>query len=88
MLVGLLADAGFVAPELSTVDLRITAPSLDAAWEHVERVSMTMRAALRELSPADHFRLRDAIDEAWGAYVQADGTVAFPGRAHVALAEA
>ncbi|MEI2701899.1 MAG: methyltransferase domain-containing protein [Baekduia sp.] len=88
VLVGLLADAGFVAPELSTVDLRITAPSLDAAWEHVERVSMTMRAALRELSPADHFRLRDAIDEAWGAYVQADGTVAFPGRAHVALAEA
>ena len=86
-LAGLLASAGFVAPEISAVEMTIAAPSLDAAWEHVERVSMTMRKALRALSPADHFRLRDAIDAAWSEHLQPDGTVAFPARAHVALAE-
>jgi SAM-dependent methyltransferase len=84
----LLADAGFDEPAIEPIDLTFTAPSLDDWWETVRAMSSTMRPLLESLSPADHYKLRDAVEERWAAYAGPDGAVAIPGRALGAVAEA
>jgi len=79
-----LGAAGFVAPTIESVDLTFEAPSLDAVWDEISERATFLRA----LSPADHYRLRDAVDQRWGAYAAADGSLAIPGRVRCALAEA
>jgi SAM-dependent methyltransferase len=84
----LLEDAGFDDPVVEPIDLTFTAPSVDAWWETQRAMSSSMRPVLDRLSPADHYRLRDAVEAAWAAYVAADGSVAIPGRALGVVAEA
>jgi SAM-dependent methyltransferase len=84
----LLEDAGFDAPTVEAIDLRFRAPSLDAWWTTMREMSSTMRPLLDSLSPADHYKLRDAVEERWSHHVNDDGTVALPGRALGAVAEA
>jgi hypothetical protein len=47
-----------------------------------------MRKLLEDLSPADHYKLREAAEERWAPFITADGTVAIPGRALGVVAEA
>jgi riboflavin synthase alpha subunit len=47
-----------------------------------------MRPVLDVLSPADHYKLRDAVEARWAPYVAPDGSVAIPGRALGVVAEA
>jgi SAM-dependent methyltransferase len=84
----LLADAGFDPPLIEPIELTFTAPDLDAWWETVRAMSSTMRPLLDSLSPADHYKLRDAVEARWAPYVLADGTVALPGRALGVVSEA
>jgi SAM-dependent methyltransferase len=84
----LLQDAGFDDPAVEPIDLTFRAPTVDAWWETQRAMSSSMRPVLDRLSPADHYRLRDAVEAAWAPYVAADGTVAIPGRALGVVAEA
>jgi SAM-dependent methyltransferase len=83
----LLDAAGFDDPEVDTIDLAFRAPSLEAWWEHSVRTSGTTMRQVAGLSPAEHYALRDAFDEAYAPYVTDDG-VAVPARALVAAASA
>ncbi len=87
-LTDIIATAGFQDIELDTVDLRHEFPSLDEVWEHQRDLSPTINAASKGLSPADHYRMRDAFDARFATYVADDGSVAVPGRALVASAVA
>jgi SAM-dependent methyltransferase len=84
----LLEDAGFDDPVVEPLEVTFTAPTVDAWWETQRAMSSSMRPVLDRLSPADHYRLRDAVEAAWAPYVAADGSVAIPGRALGAVAEA
>jgi SAM-dependent methyltransferase len=84
----LLEDAGFDAPLIEPVDLTFRAPSIEAWWETMRAVSSSMRPVLDGLSPADHYRLRDAVEARWAPFAAADGSLAIPGRALGAVTEA
>jgi SAM-dependent methyltransferase len=84
----LLEDAGFDAPTVEPIELTFRAPTVDAWWETQRAMSSSMRPIIEALSPADHYRLRDAVESRWAPYVAADGTVALPGRALGVVAEA
>lgn len=87
-LADLLEDAGFDDPRIEPIDLTFTSPSLNAWWDTLREFSSTMRPALDALSPADHYKLRDAAEAKWAPFVADDGSVAIPGRALGAVAEA
>jgi SAM-dependent methyltransferase len=84
----LLEDAGFDAPAIEPIDLVFRAPSLDAWWDTMREMSSTMRPLLDGLTPADHYKLRDAVEARWSEHLAADGALALPGRALGVVAEA
>jgi SAM-dependent methyltransferase len=81
-------DAGLDAPVITPIELTFTAPAVDAWWDTMRAMSSTMRPLLDALSPADHYRLRDAAEARWSAFAAADGTLALPGRALGVVTEA
>jgi SAM-dependent methyltransferase len=83
----LVDAAGFDDIETDAVDLSFRAPSLDAWWEHTLRTSGWAQQLVAELSPADHYRLRDAFDAAYAEFATDDGLV-LPARTLVAAASA
>lgn len=85
---GLLTDAGFEEIEVADVDFVWEAESLDAWWEHQLAVSVSLGQVLAGLSPAEHHRLRDALDAGYAKYVAPGGTVRLPARARLAAASA
>jgi len=80
--------AGFADVTLDEVRFDVRFASLDAAWEHERQMSVTLALLLPTLSPADHYRVRDAFDERAGEFAGDDGAVTFPHRTHVAVASA
>jgi SAM-dependent methyltransferase len=84
----LLEGTGFADIVVEALDLRFHYPSRDAAFETALDLSPTLSGMLRELSPADHTRFRDALDERLEAFVRDDGGVELPGRTLVAAASA
>ena len=84
----LLGAAGFVEPVVEEVAVSWSSASLDERWEEMVETSVSLPAALKELSPADHFKLREAVDDALAPYVAADGSVELPGLSLVGAAEA
>lgn len=87
-LTDILATAGFADIVVDAVDVVFRFDSLDAVWEHQNDLSPTLTAITKTLTPADHYRLRDAFDERLGPFVADDGSVAVPGRTLVAVATA
>jgi SAM-dependent methyltransferase len=84
-----LFDAtGFVDLELDRLDVAHRAASLDVWWERFLSTSATTAEVVRGLAPAEVYRLRDAIDAGYAAYVQDDGSVTLPGRVLLAAATA
>ena len=83
---GLLEDAGFDEVLVEPLDFVHRHASLDAYFEHTATMSINLRETLDRLSPADHTRLRDAIDDKLRQYVRADGSVELPARTWVASA--
>jgi SAM-dependent methyltransferase len=84
----LLDAAGFDDIEVEPLDFAFHAPSLDEWWAHAIRTSGRFAAVVAELSPAEHYALRDAVDAAYAPYVAADGSLEIPARALVAAASA
>jgi SAM-dependent methyltransferase len=84
----LLDAAGFDDIEVEPLDFAFHAPSLDAWWDHAMRTSGRFSRLVADLSPADHYALRDAVDAAYEPYVAADGSLEIPARALVAAASA
>jgi SAM-dependent methyltransferase len=80
--------AGFDDIEVEPLDLQFEAPSLDAWWEYVLQTSPSAGDAVAGLSPAEHYKLRDAVDAGYARYVREDGSLLMPGRALVAAATA
>lgn len=84
----LLGAAGFSEPKVEEVEVRWSSPSLDDRWQEMVETSVSLPATLGALSPAEHYELREAVDEALAPYVAADGSVTVPGLSLVAAAEA
>jgi SAM-dependent methyltransferase len=84
----LLEITGFEDIEVSAVDFTFNAPDLDAWWDHLSQTSPTLRRTVPGLSPAEHYSLRDAMDEAYAPFVAGDGSVSIPARTLVAAASA
>ena len=87
-LADVVEDAGLDAPLVEPIELRFEVPNLDAWWDTVNATSPTMRELLAGLSPADHYKLRDAAEARLAPFVRDDGSVAIPGRALGATTEA
>jgi SAM-dependent methyltransferase len=84
----LLETAGFDDVEVDGIDLAFGAESLDAWWDFVLQTSPTAVDAVRGLAPAEHYKLRDAVDAGYAGYVRDDGSLLLPARALVAAATA
>ncbi len=85
---GLLEETGFTDITVEQVDVVFRYDDLDAWWDVQLDVSTTLADLVRGLTPAQRDDLRDAIDERLAPHVAADGSVALPGRTHVAAASA
>jgi ubiquinone/menaquinone biosynthesis C-methylase UbiE len=85
---GLLEDAGFTDIVVEQLDLVWNYDDLDAWWDVQLDISTSLARGVGALTPARRDDLRDAIDAQLAPYVAADGTVALPGRTHVAAAGA
>jgi SAM-dependent methyltransferase len=84
----LLDAAGFDDVEVQPLDLELHAGSVDEWWDHAVATSGRFSRVVAGLSPAEHYRVRDAVDAAYAEFVRPDGSVAIPGRALVADASA
>ena len=82
----LLEGAGFDEVQVEAFDFTMGVPSPDAYFEVQNDMSTRLRDRLDALSPAEHARLRDELDEALKPYTQPDGSVALPSRTWVAAA--
>lgn len=84
----LLDAAGFDDIEVEPLDLHFEAPSLNAWWDYVVQVSPSVADVVGALAPAEHYKLRDAVDAGYADYVREDGSLLLPARALVAAATA
>lgn len=84
----LLASAGFTDVVRDSVDFAFHAASSDAWWDHQATVSVSLGEALKKLTPAEHYALRDVVDAGYGPFAGADGSLRLPARALVATAAA
>jgi SAM-dependent methyltransferase len=84
----LLEAAGFDDVIVDYLDLRFHYATRDDVFDTVTDLSPTLSTVLRDLSPADHTRFRDALDERMEPFLREDGGVELPGRALVAAASA
>lgn len=85
---GLLEETGFTDITIEQVDIVFGYESLDYWWDVQLDISTGLADAVRTLTAAQRDDLRDAIDARLSAHVSQDGTVALPGRTHVAAASA
>jgi ubiquinone/menaquinone biosynthesis C-methylase UbiE len=84
----LLEETGFTDIVVEQVDIVFRYPDLDEWWDVSLDLSAALSELVGELTPAQRDDLRDAIDPRLATYVDADGSVALPGRTHVATASA
>ena len=84
----LLQATGFDDVEVDGLDLAFEAESVDAWWDVVLQTSASMAEAVRGLAPAEHYKLRDALDAGYAEFVRDDGSLLLPARALVAAATA
>jgi SAM-dependent methyltransferase len=84
----LLDVAGFDDAVVETVDLTFHYPTSDDVYETLADISPLGSVVRAELSPADHTRFRDVLDERLAPFTRPDGGIELPGRALVAAATA
>lgn len=84
----LLEDAGFTDITVEQIPIVFEYPSLDDWWDTQLDISTSLAPGVGALTPAQRDDLRDAIDARLEQYVADDGSVALPGRTHVAAASA
>lgn len=84
----ILEATGFAEIEVEPIDLTFESASLDEWWDRALQTSPGLGDALGRLAPADHYKLRDAVDAGYADYVRDDGSLLVPARALVAAATA
>jgi SAM-dependent methyltransferase len=84
----LLEDAGFDDVVVQPFDLVFRYASTDEHFERHRALSTRLEEQLAPLSPAEHTRLRDAIDARLAPFAGPDGALAVPARTWVAAATA
>jgi SAM-dependent methyltransferase len=84
----LLETAGFADVEVQPLDMHFQAPSLDTWWDYVMQTSPSVAQLVHGLAPAEHYKLRDAVDAGYADYVREDGSLLVPARVLVAAATA
>jgi ubiquinone/menaquinone biosynthesis C-methylase UbiE len=84
----LLEDAGFTDIAIEQIPIVFRYPSLDDWWDTQLDISTSLASGVGALTPAQRDDLRDVIDARLEQYVAGDGSVALPGRTHVAAASA
>jgi SAM-dependent methyltransferase len=84
----LLDEAGFADVVVEPLDFAFRFADSDAHFTQQVDLSANLKVQVDGLSPADRYRLRDAIDARLAPHVQADGTLVLPARTWVAAAEA
>ncbi len=84
----LLEQAGFTEIVIEQLDLVWHFDDLDAWWDVQLDISTGLATGVGALTPAQRDDLRDAIDARLAKHVAEDGSVALPGRTHVAAASA
>ena len=85
---GLLEDAGFTDIAIEQIAVVFRFASLDDWWDTQLDISTTLAGAVGALTPAERDDLREAVDARLAQYAADDGSVALPGRTHVAAASA
>ena len=88
MIDDLLLNAGFIEVKTESVDLVWTLASLDDWWEHMRSTSSILGRAATDLSPAEHYDLRETLDEQYSQFLQPDSSLQLPGSSWVSVAEA
>jgi SAM-dependent methyltransferase len=83
-----LDAAGFDDVLVEMVHFAFRFASTDEHFDHQVAVSTRLKDQLAPLSPAEHTRLRDAIDARLEPYIAADGSLELPARTWVAVAAA
>ena len=73
---------------IEPLDFTFTAADADAWWAQQLDCSLALKGLVAELSPADHYRLRDAVDADLEPHLQADGSLRIPARTLVISATA
>ncbi len=73
---------------IEPLDFAFSAPDLDAWWGQQLDCSISLKELVAGLAPAEHYRLRDAVDADLARFVQPDGSVRIPARTLVASATA
>jgi SAM-dependent methyltransferase len=84
----ILDGTGFDDIEVEPIDLTFEAASLDEWWDRVLQTSPGLSDAVGRLAPAEHYKLRDAVDAGYASFVRDDGSLLLPARALVAAAAA
>lgn len=85
----LLYGAGFVDDiEIDAVCFDFTAADAEAWWVQQLDCSLSLKKLVASLSPAEHYKLRDAVDEALARFALPDGSLRIPARTLVASASA
>ena len=86
---GLLYGAGWTDDiVIESLDFAFTATDADAWWAQQLDCSLALKGLVAELSPADHYRLRDAVDADLEQYARPDGSLRIPARTLVVSATA
>lgn len=85
-LAALLGSAGLVVETVEDVPLVWRASSLDEWWDVVRDTSRMLAMLLDRLGPDDAQALREGAERRLAPWVEADGSVAVPGVARIALA--
>jgi len=73
---------------IEPLDFRFVAASADAWWAQQLDCSLALKGLVAKLSPAEHYRLRNAVDADLEQYAQPDGTLEIPARTLVVSATA
>jgi SAM-dependent methyltransferase len=73
---------------IEPLDFTFHAPSTDAWWALQLDCSISLKELVAGLSPADHYKLRDAVDADLAAFADAEGRLRIPARTLVASATA
>ena len=85
-LAAVLGSAGIAVQTVDDVRLVWRSPSLGEWWDVVRDTSRMLSTLLERLSPVEAQAVREGAERRLGAWVDADGSVAVPGVARVALA--
>ena len=73
---------------IEPLDFAFTAADADAWWAQQLDCSPSLKGLLAGLSPAEHYRVREAVDADLEAFAQPDGSLRIPARALVGAATA